>query len=42
MLDDKAFRFWNVKSNCWEIEGGEYELLQFLPKTFAILFLRLL
>lgn len=27
MLDDKAFRFWNVKSNRWEIEGGEYELL---------------
>ena len=26
-LDDKAFRFWNVKANCWEIEGGEYELL---------------
>ena len=26
-LDDKAFRFWNVKSNQWEIEGGEYELL---------------
>lgn len=26
-LDDKAFRFWNVQSNRWEIEGGEYELL---------------
>lgn len=26
-LDDKAFRFWNVKANRWEIEGGEYELL---------------
>ena len=26
-LDDKAFRFWNVKTNRWEIEGGEYELL---------------
>ena len=25
-LDDKAFRFWNVKANRWEIEGGEYEL----------------
>ena len=25
MLDDKAFRFWNVKANRWEIEGGEYE-----------------
>ena len=27
MLDDKAFRFWNVKANRWEVEGGEYELL---------------
>ena len=27
MLDDKAFRFWSVKANRWEIEGGEYELL---------------
>ena len=27
MLDDKASRFWNVKANHWEIEGGEYELL---------------
>ena len=27
MLDDKAFRFWNVKANRWEIEGGEYEML---------------
>jgi beta-glucosidase len=27
MLDDEAFRFWNVKANRWEIEGGEYELL---------------
>ena len=26
-LDDKAFRFWNVKASRWEIEGGEYELL---------------
>ena len=25
-LDDKAFRFRNVKANRWEIEGGEYEL----------------
>lgn len=23
-LDDKAFRYWNVKSNRWETEGGEY------------------
>ena len=27
MLDDKALRFWNVKANRWEIEGGEYEML---------------
>ena len=26
-LDDKAFRFRNVKSSRWEIEGGKYELL---------------
>ena len=26
-LDDKAFRFWNVKANRWEIEGGAYDLL---------------
>ena len=26
-LDDKAFRFWNVKADRWEIEGGAYELL---------------
>lgn len=26
-LDDKAFRYWNVKTDRWEIEGGEYELL---------------
>lgn len=26
-LDDKAFRFWNVKADRWDIEGGEYELL---------------
>ena len=25
-LDDKAFRYWNVKTNQWEIEGGNYEL----------------
>ncbi len=25
-LDDKAFRYWNVKSSAWEIEGGEYEV----------------
>lgn len=26
-LDDKAFRYWNTKTDRWEIEGGEYELL---------------
>jgi len=25
-LDDKAFRYWNVKTDRWEIEGGRYEL----------------
>ena len=25
-LDDKAFRYWNTKTNRWEIEGGQYEL----------------
>ena len=25
-LDDKAFRYWNVKTNRWEIEGGNYEI----------------
>ncbi len=25
-LDDKAFRYWNVKTNHWEIEGGKYEI----------------
>lgn len=25
-LDDKAFRYWNVKTDGWEIEGGRYEL----------------
>ena len=25
-LDDKAFRYWNVKTDSWETEGGEYEL----------------
>ncbi len=25
-LDDKAFRYWNVKTDRWEVEGGEYEL----------------
>jgi len=26
-LDDKAFRYWNVKTGRWEVEGGRYELL---------------
>ncbi|EOT21606.1 beta-glucosidase [Eubacterium sp. 14-2] len=26
-FDDKTFRYWNVKTNQWEIEGGEYELM---------------
>lgn len=26
-LDDKAFRYWNCKTNRFEIDGGEYELL---------------
>ena len=25
-LDDKAFRYWNVKTDSWETEGGDYEL----------------
>lgn len=25
-LDDKAFRYWNVKTDSWEIEDGTYEL----------------
>ena len=25
-LDDKAYRYWNVKTNRWEREGGSYEL----------------
>lgn len=25
-LDDKAFRYWNVKTDKWEVEPGEYEL----------------
>lgn len=26
-LDDKAFRYWNVKTNQWEIEGGLYKIM---------------
>ena len=25
-LDDKAFRYFNVKTNSWEVEGGEYRI----------------
>lgn len=25
-LDDKAFRYFNVKTHAWEVEGGSYEL----------------
>ena len=25
-IDDKAFRYFNVKTNAWEVEGGSYEL----------------
>lgn len=27
LFDDKTFRYWNVKTNAWEIEGGEYQIL---------------
>ena len=27
LLDDKAFRYWNVQTNRWEVEGGSYQLL---------------
>lgn len=26
-LDDKAFRYWNVATHRWEVEGGSYQLL---------------
>ena len=26
-LDDKAFRYWNVKTDRWEVEDGSYQLL---------------
>ena len=26
-LDDKAFRYWNVKTDRWETEGGSCQLL---------------
>ncbi len=27
MLDDKAFRYYNVKTNKWEVEGGTYKIM---------------
>ena len=27
LLDDKAFRYWNVQTNQWEAEGGSYQIL---------------
>lgn len=26
-LDDKAFRYWNVKTSAWEEEGGNYQIM---------------
>nr|WP_297768387.1 glycoside hydrolase family 3 C-terminal domain-containing protein [uncultured Butyrivibrio sp.] len=26
-FDDKTFRYWNVKTNKWEVEGGQYKIL---------------
>ena len=26
-LDDKAFRYWNIATDRWEVEGGSYQLL---------------
>ncbi len=26
-FDDKTFRYWNVKTNQWEIEGGKYRIM---------------
>ncbi|MCR5716448.1 MAG: glycoside hydrolase family 3 C-terminal domain-containing protein [Lachnospiraceae bacterium] len=26
-FDDKTFRYWNVKTNSWEIEGGTYQIM---------------
>lgn len=27
LFDDKTFRYWNVKTNQWEIEGGTYKIM---------------
>lgn len=26
-FDDKTFRYWNAKTNAWEIEGGTYQIM---------------
>ena len=26
-FDDKTFRYWNVKTDRWEIEGGNYQIV---------------
>lgn len=26
-FDDKTFRYWNIKTNAWEIEGGAYQVM---------------
>ena len=26
-FDDKTFRYWNVRTNCWEVEGGIYTIM---------------
>ena len=26
-FDDKTFRYWNVRTNCWEVEGGTYTIM---------------
>lgn len=26
-IDDKAYRYWNIKTNSWEIEGGWYQIM---------------
>ncbi|MGF0034592.1 glycoside hydrolase family 3 C-terminal domain-containing protein [Bariatricus sp. SGI.154] len=27
VFDDKTFRYWNVKTNQWEVEGGSYQIM---------------
>lgn len=26
-FDDKTFRYWNIKTNCWEVEMGTYRIM---------------